>query len=379
VQIGGEGVKPEFFDLEPLSPNDPEADQALATPFAIQVSDDDSTLVVSAAGSDKVFTVDAKTGAVLGRVEVDAVPRGIALTSEENGKASKAWVLNAVANTVSLVDVSNPASLNSEATIPLEDPTPPTFKRGRIAFNTAKASSTRSFSCASCHPDGHTDQLLWVLKTPIVTGGDQIMPRSTMPIRGLRDTAPFHWDGIPGDPYGGNNSANLRSHVEPNANLEEPESATRHLIDGGLAATMMRVGDETTNNEGKAGLLSAAERDDMAKFLLHVTYPPAQKRAYTNELSERAEEGFELFHIIGNEEGKPQRNVCGNCHRMPHWVSTNTPGLGYGRTYMERCLRSVSHSSPGTAQRDRFGFLPKGGRAGHSRAGNVAILLAEQT
>ena len=113
-------------------------------------------------------------------------------------------------------------------------PRHPTFKRGRIAFNTAKASSTQTFSCASCHPDGHTDQLLWVLKTPIVTGGNQIMPRSTMTVRGLRDTAPFHWDGIPGDPYGGMNSANLRSHVEPNASLDDPESATRHLIDGGL-------------------------------------------------------------------------------------------------------------------------------------------------
>jgi YVTN family beta-propeller protein len=328
VPTGGGEAKPEFFDLEPLPPNDPEPDQALATPFAIEISDDDSILVASAAGSDKVFTVDAKTGSVLGRVEVDAVPRGIALTSGGNGKASKAWVLNAVANTISLVDVSNPVSLKMESTIPLEDPTPPTFKRGRIAFNTAKASSTRSFSCASCHPDGHTDQLLWVLKTPIVTGGDQIMPRSTMPIRGLRDTAPFHWDGIPGDPYGGSNSANVRGHVEPNANVDEPESTTRHLIDGGLASTMLRVGDETTNDEGKAGLLSAAERDDMAKFLLHVTYPPAQKRSYTNELSDRAEEGFELFHLIGNEEGRPQRNVCGNCHRMPFWVSTNTPGSG---------------------------------------------------
>lgn len=328
VPTGGGEAKPEFFDLEPLPPNDPEPDQALATPFAIEISDDDSILVASAAGSDKVFTVDAKTGSVLGRVEVDAVPRGIALTSGGNGKASKAWVLNAVANTISLVDVSNPVSLKMESTIPLEDPTPPTFKRGRIAFNTARASSTRSFSCASCHPDGHTDQLLWVLKTPIVTGGDQIMPRSTMPIRGLRDTAPFHWDGIPGDPYGGNNSANVRGHVEPNANVDEPESTTRHLIDGGLASTMLRVGDETTNDEGKAGLLSAAERDDMAKFLLHVTYPPAQKRSYTNELSDRAEEGFELFHLIGNEEGRPQRNVCGNCHRMPFWVSTNTPGSG---------------------------------------------------
>ena len=66
------------------------------------------------------------------------------------------------------------------------------FKGGRIASNTAGASSTGTFACAGCHPDGHTDQLLWVLKTPIVTGGNQIMPRSTMPLRGLRDTAPFH-------------------------------------------------------------------------------------------------------------------------------------------------------------------------------------------
>ena len=164
--------------------------------------------------------------------------------------------------------------------------------------------------------------------TPIVTGADQIMPRSTMPIRGLRDTAPFHWDGIPGDPYGGSNSANVRGHVDPNASLGDPESTTRHLIDGGLASTMKRVGDETANDEGKAGSLWAAERDDMAKFLLHVTYPPAQQRSYTNELSDRAEEGFELFPVIGNEEGRPQRNVCGSCHRMPFWVSTNTPGSG---------------------------------------------------
>ena len=328
VQIGDGKAKPEFFDLEPLPPKDPKQDQALATPFAIQVSDDDKILVVSAAGSDKLFTVDAESGEILGRTEVDAAPRGIALESGDEGKATHAWVFNAIANTVSVVDVSQPESPQTETTITLDDPTPMAFKRGRIAFNTAKASSTQTFSCASCHPDGHTDQLLWVLKTPIVTGGNQIMPRSTMPVRGHRDTAPFHWDGIPGDPYGGRNSANIRSHVEPNANLDDPESATRHLIDGGLASTMMRVGDETSNDEGKAGLLSAAERDDLAKFLLHVTYPPAQRRAYTNELSERAEEGFELFHIIGNEEGKPQRNVCGNCHRMPYWVSTNTPGSG---------------------------------------------------
>ncbi len=323
-----EDALPAFFDLEPLPPLHPAPGEALATPFAIQVSEDDSTLVVSAAGSDKIVTIDTETGDILGRVEVGAVPRGIALESDSLGSPSRAWVLNAVGNTVSLVDLSTPSAPDVKATIELHDPTPPVFKRGRLAFNTAKASTTETFSCASCHPDGHTDQLLWVLKTPIVSGGDQIMPRSTMPVRGLRDTQPFHWDGIPGDPYGGNNSANISGHVAPNATIGKPETATRHLVDGSLSGTMMKVGSDSTNDEAKAGALSAAERDDLAQFLLHITYPPAQKRSYTNELSDRAEKGFELFHIIGNEEGKPQRNVCGDCHRMPHWVSTNTPGSG---------------------------------------------------
>lgn len=319
---GNEAEKPAFIDLEPLPPHHPKPGQAFATPYAIAVSEDDSTLVATAAGSDKVFTVDAASGDVVGSVKVDSVPQGIALESDA------AWVLNAVANTVSLLDISDPANLTVMDTITLEDPTHPEFKRGRIAFNDASASTTETFSCASCHPNGHTDQLLWVLKTPIVTGGDQIMPRSTMPVRGLRDTAPFHWDGIPGDPYGGNNSANTRSHVEPNSRSDKPTSATRHLIDGALESTMAAVGNETKNDEGKTGRLSAADRDAMAKFLLNITYPPAQRRAYTNVLSKRAEDGFRKFHILGDPGGTPGGNLCGNCHRMPYWVSTNTPGSG---------------------------------------------------
>ncbi len=330
VKFDGDAAsKPKFINLEPLPPENPGPGQALATPFAIQVSSDDSTLFVSAAGSDKIFTVDTASGNILGRVTVGAVPRGIALESTGGRKPSRAWVLNAVANTVSLVNVSDPAKLKVESTIALQDPTHAAFKRGRIAFNKAAASTTETFSCASCHPDGHTDQLLWVLQTPIVTGGNQIMPRSTMPIRGLRDTAPFHWDGIPGDPYGGNNSANIHRRVKPNSSVNSPESSTRHLIDAGLASTMAAVGSTRKNDEEKAGLLTGKERDDMAKFLLNVTYPPAQRRAYTNVLSKSAKSGFDLFHIKGdNDPTKPKPNICGNCHRMPFWVSTNTPGTG---------------------------------------------------
>ncbi len=327
VAFNGDSAEaPWFIDLEPLPPAHPEQGRALATPFGIQVSDDDSTLVVTAAGSDKVFTVNTETGDVLGRVDVDSVPRGIALESSDSGKPSRAWVLNAVANTVSLIDLSDLGNPQVDDTVVLSDPTHPVVKRGRVAFETASASTTGTFSCASCHPDGHTDQLIWVLKTPIVTGGDQIMPRSTMPLRGLRDTAPYHWDGIPGDPYGGNNSANVYGNDPPNSSLDDPASSTLGIVDGGLASTMILVGDPTVNDEGKAGALSAAERADLSHFLLSIPYPPAQRRAYSNVLSDRAEDGFRLFHIDGDLQ--PRRNVCGDCHRMPFLVSTNTPGTG---------------------------------------------------
>ena len=81
--------------------------------------------------------MDAKSGKVLGRVKVGAVPRGIALSPAPGGKPKRAWVLNAVENSLSVLGVSNPKSLRLVRTIPLEDPTHPDFKAGRIAFNNA--------------------------------------------------------------------------------------------------------------------------------------------------------------------------------------------------------------------------------------------------
>lgn len=325
----GKATQPQFINLEPLPPKHPETGEALATPYAVKVSGDDSTLVAVAAGSDKVFTVDAESGNVLGQISVGAVPRGIALENSESGKPSQAWVYNAVANTVSVVSLNDLSKPKIAGFLKLEDPTHKQVKLGRSWFNDADASSTGTFSCESCHPDNNVDQLLWVLQTPIVTGGNQIMPRSTMPIRGLRDTAPFHWDGVLGDPYGGNNSASIRASVEPTADKDDQTTSTRHLIDVSLAEILFAHGDETVNDEGKLGHFTAAERDDLAVYLLSVPFPPAQRRAYDNVLSKTARQGFKLFHIEGDlDPGRTTPNVCGNCHRMPFLVSTNTPGTG---------------------------------------------------
>lgn len=327
--LPGSGQQPTFYDLEPLPPAQPAAGEALATPFALRVSGDGRTIVATAAGSGMLFTLDVASGAVLGRVKVGAWPDGLALECGPDGAPVRAWVLAAFSDDVTLVDLvdrDNPATLS---TISLADPTPDLVRRGKIAFHTAAASTSNTFSCASCHPDGHTDQLLWVLATPVVSGGEQIMPRSTMPCRGLRDTSPFHWDGIPGDPYGGINSASVHADVAANSDPRDATSPVRHLIDGGLASTMRLAGDQAANDEGKPGALTAAERDALAAFLLDIPYPPSQRRSATNIVSERARSGFRLFHVEGDlDPSKPAANVCGDCHRMPHLVSTNTPGSG---------------------------------------------------
>jgi DNA-binding beta-propeller fold protein YncE len=320
--------KPHFIDLEPLPSAQVIPTQGFATPFAIEISPDDKTLVATAASSNKLFTVDTATGKLLGFINVGFVPRGVALQAQDDGSPAQAWVFNAVANTVSLVDLSELSQPVLKSTIPLDDPTSPAFKRGRIAFNNANASTTQTFACASCHPDGHTDQLLWVLDTPVVAGEKQIQPRTTMPLRGLRDTAPFHWDGIPGDPYGGANGANAHGHAPPNVDGSSPDNAMRHVVDSAMDTTMALAG----NSIGDGHRLDRNERYYMARFLLAVPYPPAQKRAYTNVLSQHAEDGFELFHLKGYQGGKPQPIVCGDCHRMPFLVSTNTPGSGMDAT-----------------------------------------------
>ena len=312
--------KPEFIELEPLPPENPNREDALATPYGIQLTEDDRTIVATAAASSKVFTMDSETGEVLDQVLVDSIPRGLTLLSDEEGQGTQAWVLNALANSVSIVDITNREELRVLATIALEDPSDPALKQGRIAFNTADASSTGTFACASCHPDGHTDQLLWVLDTPLCdVGCDQIQPRLVQDIRGLRGTAPYHWDGIPGDPFGGINTSSIENFVEPNCEIDNEESCTLQLIDGSLETTMCDQDDCTVNDEEKSGHLSAEDRNAMSKYLLSVPYPPSVERPYDNTFTDLGMQGIKEFHYD---------KQCGNCHLLPHWTTTNMGGSG---------------------------------------------------
>jgi YVTN family beta-propeller protein len=337
-------------DLDPSFPNPA---TALATPYAIALSDEPNpTIVATAAGTSRLFTMDS-SGTLLAQLDVGAVPRGVALRSEPGtGAPETAYVLNTLDNSVMVVDVSNPASLDPSKIIKTKsvgsDPTPEAVRLGRIAFNDALASTSGSFACASCHPDGHTDQLLWRIGGECFLGGcvaGEDEPRSTMPIKGLRDTLPLHWDGILGDPFGGPNGAS-GSGGNPGSNCSaDPHTCFRHLVDASLAGVMC---DQTGACPSGGILLSEQEKDDMSTFLERVSYPPARSRRIDDSFSRIGEgvvvtdpdgndpievgalEGFQDFFIDqGGNVSNPDTcaDADSGCHELPLGTATNSETL----------------------------------------------------
>ncbi len=342
---------PGFIELDPALPAQPSlgpGGNALATPYGIQVSGDGGTLVATAAGTSRLFTVATATQTVLGILDLGGgasfgaqIPRGVALRSAPSGAPQTAYVLNTLENTVSVVDVGTPASPVEVAEIPVgSDPTLEPVRRGRIAFNSAFASTFETFSCASCHPDGNTDQLLWRIGGPCslpgCDGNDEA--RSTMPVRGLANTLPLHWDGTLGDPFGGPNGA-IGSGSSAPPTCTDDASCFRDLVDASLSGVMCDV----SSGCGSGGELGASERDDMATFLASVVYPPARGRRMDESISQPGDgvtleglpvsalDGFKDFFTDqgGNAGGDPSTcaDSTAGCHELPLGVSTNSSTL----------------------------------------------------
>ncbi len=331
---GGSCGAPTQLDLEPAPPAAVPDGQQLATPYGIAVSGDDAVVVATAAASSRVFTLDPGTGAVRDILDLGSgadagqqIPRGLALRSGAGGAPQTAYVLNTLANSVAVVNVADPDALALVSEIPVgSDPTPEDVRRGRIAFNSAFASTSGTFSCASCHPDGNTDQLLWRIGGAcffgLCTGDDEA--RTTMPIRGLKDTLPLHWDGTLGDPFGGSNGAVGSNGSEPPDCSEEHECFV-DLVNGSLAGVMCDQSDGCADG----GELDDPERSDMAVFLAAVPYPPARERPMSDVVTTSARDGFADFFM--DQGGSSNPNSCADsnagCHELPLGTGTNSATL----------------------------------------------------
>jgi DNA-binding beta-propeller fold protein YncE len=343
------------IELEPLPPTQPARAEALATPYAVALSQDGSMLVATAAGTSRVFTLDTATLAVKSRLDVGAIPRGIAFVS--SGATGTAWVLNTLGNSVSKVTVGAEGALAAGPSVGVgADPTPAAIRQGRIAFESAFASDTATFSCASCHPDGHTDQLLWRIGGQCVSGCGADEPRSTMPVRGLRDTLPLHWDGTLGDPFGGQNGAGSGGTDCSLGGADGDHDCFVDIVEESLAGVMC---DQTGACPQGGSRLGAQERDDMASFLATISYPPARSRRPSDQLSASARQGFKDFFMDQGGDLEFVVSTCadsdGGCHELPLGTATNSQVVGrFDAPTMRGMTDRFIHFSNGITSSEEF-------------------------
>ena len=363
------------FPLHALAPVHPAPGTELSTPYGIAISGNDQWLVGTSAGNSRAFLMTA-AGVVRARLDLGSgadlgqqIPRGVALRSNGTGNPQTAYVLDTLENTVAVVNVTinpdpTPPTLTLAAKIGVgSDPTPAAVRRGAIAFNSSFASSSGTFSCGSCHPDGNTDQLLWRIggACPAIGCAPGDEPRTTMPIRGLKDTLPLHWDGTLGDPFGGPNGAVGSGGSVPAScdagGADGDHDCFRHLVNASLTGVMCdQTGGCDIGPSGLAGLLTEQEREDMAFFLASVSYPPARSRRMNDKLSGtgiydpvpavdpvtltnpvtglsaqvNALEGFKDFYTNqGGSVGDPDTcaDSTAGCHTLPLGANTNSATL----------------------------------------------------
>ncbi|PWU17466.1 MAG: hypothetical protein C5B50_11240 [Verrucomicrobia bacterium] len=205
-----------------LLPNPTAMTNALAQPTAIVFDPSGAWFYVAAFGSDRVAKIDPN-GVVLARIEIGPAigsivdprhkrgPRGLAL----NASAQRLYVMNRIANTISIVDTVANAVLK-EIPVGSYDPTPDTIRNGRGFLYDSKLSGNGTMACAACHIDAEMDLIAWDLGDPggqMQTNQTVLLgqtngpitntsvfhpmkgPMTTQTLRGLLNLDPFHWRG----------------------------------------------------------------------------------------------------------------------------------------------------------------------------------------
>lgn len=275
-----------------------DAHRYYANPAGVAVSGDGQHLFVACAGVDEVLVFDAprliRLAQKLSReapqagmrlqalqplrlavVPVGTNPRSLARAGDH------IVVANRLADSLQVVATRQPAIT---AEIRLTDSDIITqLRRGQILFNSALICFQRQFSCASCHPEGHTTGLSWDLEDD----GLGII-KNIKSFRGISGTAPFRWQG---------------------------EAAEVGANECGPTITLAMRGSP----------LPEADLRALEAFVLSIEPPPNPYRSPDGQLTEQALRGKALF------EGKAK---CITCHNGPRFTNgkRRDVGTGVGRT-----------------------------------------------
>jgi YVTN family beta-propeller protein len=252
----------------------------------------DGKMVVALGGIGEMAVGPEKDG-TWQYVKVGQRPTATALSSD----GRRVYVASTFADTISVVDTSSREVIGEVRLGPRPELT--SSDRGELSFYDAQLTHDGWFSCHSCHTDGHTNGLL----NDNLGDNSYGAPKRVLSLRGVKDTAPFAWNGGMPDLEG---------------QVRKSLLTTMHS----LAASDKQVHDLTA--------------------YLRTLPPPPPLAAFDDKPEGAAvEHGREVF----------QKQSCATCHAPPLYTSAKTFDVGLadevGNTaFNPPSLRGISQGGP---------------------------------
>lgn len=276
-------------------------DERFATPNEMVFNSAGNRLYVACYESRTTAVIDVVNDLVIASLQASgAGPRGVLL---DEG-AGRLYVYNRADHQVDEFDVSSISAgsiLSPIRTLSAGyDGTPLSIKQGRKHHINAANSMNQLQSCNVCHIDGHFDRLAWDLGEftgpltpphPQPEAKDAKGVKVTMSLRGIEETAPYHWRGDRED-----------------------------LIDFNPAFEGLLGGSQLTSQQ-------FAEFQD---FIFALSYPPNPRQAVSRVMTSTAEDGKGHFSSVDVlrplEFVNPNANgvrTCVECHSLNGFSGTN--------------------------------------------------------
>ncbi len=220
---------------------------------------------------------------VVKHISTGANPRSILITPD----GQYAYVTNTLDDSLTVID---PALLEAVRRIDLGGPKEMTQTRlGERLFNSAAITFRRQFSCHSCHPDGHIDNITY----DIEADGIGLSPVDNRTLRGILDTAPFKWEGT-------------------NPSLSRQCGAR-------LSVFFTR--------------LAPFDPDELAAvdaYICTIPRPPNRYRLPGSPLTDAQRRGRGIFERTRTNDGRviPVENRCVTCHFPPLYTDRRLHDIG---------------------------------------------------
>ncbi len=314
-------------------------DLSLATPTDMAISNDGSTLYLTAFGSNKVGVFDTSTivdgtfnpaSASLNYIDVPGGPSGVVLDEARN----RLYVSTRFDNSVVAIDLNDGSVITTRS---LHNPEPVTVVEGRpFLYDANLTSSNGEATCASCHIFADMDGLAWdlgnpdeaVIDSPLPVNLQTIVellnqasdsingtgninqlhpmkgPMTTQTLRGMSNSGAMHWRG-------------------DRAVGEFGTDATDEVL------SFLNFNVAFPGLLGKNDELTTQDMTRFTNFALELALPPNPVRALDNSLNaqELAGQSFYLgtrrsdgasFDFTGEQDGF----TCNGCHEL-------NPALGH--------------------------------------------------